>query len=402
MDEYNNKQTGNSFKKGALFGALVMLIIVAGGFCVWNFAGAKFFASNGNTLDASSKRKIQIIETLIDQNYLYDVDTEDLTEGLYKGMTEGLDDVYSVYYDEDEAKALTESTSGEYDGIGAVMQQDPDTGIITISQVYEDSPAEEAGMEDGDILYKVEDEEVTGQDLSLVVTKVKGEGGTQVNLTLLRGDDQEQIDVSVTRRTIEAKTVESEMKDGKIGYIYISAFESVTADQFEEAFEDLKSQGMQGLVLDLRSNPGGNLDTVCEIADYLLPEGLIVYTVDKNDKKTEYSSDADTELDVPLTVLVNGGSASASEILTGAIQDYGVGTIVGTTTYGKGVVQNLYDLGDGTILKLTTSEYYTPNGRSINKKGIDPDVEIEYEKDENDPDHDNQLDKAIEVLKEKM
>lgn len=401
MEDNNNRQTENSFKKGALFGALVMLIIVLAGFCVWKFAGVYLLHGNG-ALDSESKRKIELIESLIEQNYLYDVDEDELKEGVYAGLTRGLGDKYSVYYDAEDAKTLTESTSGEYEGIGAVMQQDPDTGIITISNVYKDSPAEEAGLENEDILYKVEDEEVTGQDLSLVVTKIKGEEDTKVHLTILRGEKKEKIDMDVTRRKIEVQTVASEMKDGGIGYIYISSFESVTTEQFKEEMDSLKSQGMKGLILDLRNNPGGNLTTVCEIADLLLPEGLIVYTVDKNNNKKEFSSDAENSFELPLVVVVNGNSASASEILTGAVQDYGVGTIVGTTTYGKGVVQNLYKLGDGTILKLTVSEYYTPKGRNINKKGIGPDVKVEYKPDENHPDKDNQLDKAIEILKEKM
>lgn len=396
MEDQNIKPTENSFKKGALFGALIMLLIMAAGFGVWNFV------NGSNVLDSQSERKLKLIERLIDQNFLYDVDKDALAEGICAGMVEGLDDKYSVYYDEEDAKALTESTSGEYEGIGAVMQQDPDTGIITISSVYKDSPAEEAGMKGDDILYKVEDEEVTGEDLSVVVTKIKGEAGTDVHLTVLRGEKQEKLELTATRRKIEVQTVTSEMKEGGVGYIYISAFESVTADQFKEELSSLESQGMKGLILDLRSNPGGNLSTVCEIADALLPEGLIVYTVDKNEKKTEYSSDAENYFELPLVVLVNGYSASASEILTGAVQDYGIGTIVGETTYGKGVVQNLYDLEDGTILKITTSEYYTPNGRSINEKGIEPDVEVEYKFDEKNPEKDNQLDQAIEVLKEKL
>ncbi len=396
MEDQNNRSTGNSFKKGALFGALVMILIIAAGFGIWNLV------NGADVLDSKSERKLRLIEKLIDQNFLYDVDKDALAEGICAGLVEGLDDKYSVYYDEEDAEALTESTSGEYEGIGAVMQQDPDTGIITISSVYKDSPAEEAGMKGDDILYKVEDEEVTGEDLSVVVTKIKGEAGTDVRLTVLRGEKQEELELTATRRKIEVQTVTSEMKEGGVGYIYISAFESVTADQFKEELSSLESQGMKGLILDLRSNPGGNLSTVCEIADALLPEGLIVYTVDKNEKKTEYSSDAENYFELPLVVIVNGSSASASEILTGAVQDYGIGTIVGETTYGKGVVQNLYDLGDGTILKITTSEYYTPNGRSINEKGIEPDVEVKYEYDEENPDKDNQLEQAIEVLKEKL
>lgn len=401
MEENNNRQTENSFRKGALFGALIVLVAGSVIFGAWKLAEIYIFHNNG-VLDAQTKRKIALIESLIDEKYLYDVDENALAEGVYSGLAEGLEDKYSVYYDEEDAKTLTESTSGEYEGIGAVMQQDPDTGIITIATVYKDSPAEEAGMKAEDILYKVEEEEVTGQDLSLVVTKIRGESETKVHLTILRGEKQEEVEMDVTRRKVEVQTVSSEMKAGGIGYLYISSFESVTTDQFREELDALRSKGMKGLILDLRNNPGGNLSTVCEIADMMLPEGLIVYTVDKYEKKTEYSSDEENVFDLPLVVLVNGNSASASEILTGAVQDYGIGTIVGTKTYGKGVVQNLYDLGDGTILKLTTSEYYTPKGRNINKKGIEPDVKVEFKYDEKHPENDNQLNQAIQVLQSKM
>lgn len=374
----------HSFLKGALAGALIVLL--AGG------------VVSCGILKSEEGRKMDLLNSLIDQYYIGDVDEAELSEGVYKGYIEGLGDPYSVYYDEEETEQMNESLSGEFGGVGALMSQDRDTGVITVLQVYDGSPAQEAGMRDGDTLYKVEGEEVTGEDLSDVVSKVKGEKGTQVTLTVLRADTGEEEELTITRDTIQAQTVSHEMKEDNVGYIRIAEFDAVTYDQYKEALEDLESQGMEKLIVDLRSNPGGNLDTVCDILDLMLPEGLIVYTEDKNGEREEYTSDEEHQFDKPLVVMMNGYSASASEIFAGAIQDYGLGQIVGTQSYGKGVVQSIFDLQDGTSVKLTVAEYFTPKGRSIDGEGITPDVEVEYQYDENDPEADNQLDRAMEVL----
>ena len=210
----------------------------------------------------------------------------------------------------------------------------------------------------------------------------------------------EEYTATATRKLVEVHTVEHEMKSDGIGYIRITEFDSVTYDQFASALEDLENQGMTGLVIDLRNNPGGNLDTVCDILDLILPEGTIVSTKDKNGEGEAYTSDEEHKLEIPLSVLTNGNSASASEIFAGAVQDYGVGTLVGTTTFGKGIVQQIFPLTDGTSIKLTISEYFTPKGRNIHGTGIDPDVEVEYEYNKEDPEADNQLEKAIEIVKE--
>lgn len=374
----------HSFFKGALAGALVVLL--AGG-----VVSCSVFKSEEN-------QKMELLNSLIDRYYIGDVDETDLSEGVYKGYIEGLGDPYSVYYDEEETKQMSESLSGEFGGVGALMSQDRETGVITVLQVYDGSPAQEAGMRDGDTLYKVEGEEVTGEGLSDVVSKVKGEKGTQVTLTVLRADTGDEEELTITRDTIEAQTVSHEMKENNVGYIRITEFDTVTYEQYKEALEDLEDQGMERLIVDLRSNPGGNLDTVCDILDLMLPEGLIVYTEDKNGEREEYTSDEENQFDKPLVVMMNGYSASASEIFAGAIQDYGLGQIVGTQSYGKGVVQSVFDLQDGTSVKLTIAEYFTPNGRSIDGEGITPDVEVEYQYDENNPDADNQLEKAMEVV----
>lgn len=378
------------FLQGALFGALIVL------------SGAGV-VSCGKRLseNAATDEKLSVLKGLIDENYIGETDEEALEEGIYKGYIQGLEDPYSVYYDEEETKDLYETTEGEYSGIGAVLSQNMDSGVITLVQIYEDSPADKAGLKDNDILTKVGDMEVTGMDLSEVVTYIKGEKGTDVDLTVLRGEEAEEITVTATRDTVEAQTVEYEMLEDQIGYLSVTEFDSVTYDQYKEALDALTQQGMEGLVVDLRNNPGGNLNTVCDMLDLVLPEGTIVYTEDKDGNRETATSDDEHQIDVPMAVLVNGNSASASEIYAGAIQDYGIGTIIGTQTYGKGVVQQIFDLGDGTSVKLTIAEYYTPNGRNIDGEGITPDVEVEYEADESDPEADNQLEEAVDVLKEK-
>lgn len=374
----------HAFLKGALAGALIVLL-------------AAGLASCG-LLKSEESRKMELLESLIDRYYIGEADAEDLTEGVYKGYIEGLGDPYSAYYDEEETARMAESLSGEFGGVGALMSQDRETGVITVLQVYEDSPAQKAGMQDGDVLYKVDGEDVSGRELTEVVNLVKGEKGTDVTLTLLRGDAGDEIELTVTRDTIEDQTVTYEMKEAGVGYIRVAEFDTVTYEQYKEALEDLEAQGMEKLVIDLRSNPGGNLETVCDMLDLMLPEGLIVYTEDKDGRREEYTSDAEHQFDKPLAVLVDGYSASASEIFAGAIQDYGLGQIVGTRSYGKGVVQSIFDLKDGTSVKLTIAEYFTPKGRSIDGEGITPDVEVEYVYDEADPQADNQLEKALEVL----
>lgn len=387
------------FLKGALCGALATLLTVGLVSCGLNFTNSR---GSSQAISSETERKLKKLEKLVDEVYLGEISEEDLQSGIYEGYISGLADPYSVYYDEEATESFKEATTGEYDGIGAVMSQNRETGVITISQVYEDSPAKKAGLRDGDILYKVEGKEVTGRDLSEVVGDIRGKHGTKVEMTVLRGNNSDEITVTAVRETIEYPTVESRMLDDNMGYLRILEFDDVTYDQYMEAFKELESGGMEGLIVDLRSNPGGGLGTVCDILDEILPEGLIVYMEDKNGEKKENFSDEEHKLEIPMTVLVNGYSASASEIFAGAVQDYGLGKIVGTKTYGKGVVQQIFDLKDGTCVKLTISEYFTPKGRSINGKGIIPDVEVEYEEDEENKEADNQLEKAIEVLKEDM
>lgn len=387
------------FWKGALCGALIMFII-----CVVfgvMLASGVFGFRVGNIVSSDTNQKLQMIRALMAREYLYyeDISDEALQDALVKGYVEGLDEPYTVYYDAAETKALFENTKGEFGGIGIGISQDVNTNIATFVTIYEDTPGEEAGFQVGDIVYKVDGEDVSGLDLDTIVSKIRGEVGTTVEITVLRGENMQEYTSTVTRALIENDTVNYEMKDGKLGYIQVTGFEDVTYKQFAKALDELKKQKMKGLVIDLRSNPGGNLSTVCDMLDLILPEGTIVSIKDRDGKGETYTSDAKHQLEVPLVVLINGYSASASEIFAGAVKDHGIGTLVGTTTYGKGVVQEIYGLPGGTAFKITSSEYFTPSGKNIHGVGVEPDVEIEYAYDKEHPEKDNQLEKALEILK---
>ncbi len=388
-----------SFLKGAFCGALAILLVIGVVSCG---VKANIVSSGNKRMTSDTERKLSVLHSLIEESFLGKVDEKKLEEGLYEGYVSGLEDPYSAYYDAEDTKSFMESSEGEYSGIGAVMTQNKDSGIITLTHVYEDSPAMKAGLANEDILYKVEGKEVTGEDLTEVVSRIRGDKGTEVELTVLRGKKNEEVTVVAVRDTIETQTVQTRMLEDHIGYLAVSEFDSVTYNQYVKGLNDLEGQGMKALVVDLRGNPGGNLNTVCDILDLMLPKGLIVYTQDKKGEKREMTSDEENQFILPMTVLVNGNSASASEIYAGAIQDYGLGKIVGTQTYGKGVVQQIFDLRDGTCVKLTIAEYYTPKGRNINGTGITPDVKVEYEPDEKNPEADNQLDTAVRELKKEL
>ena len=351
--------------------------------------------------------KIGYIMSMIDSEFYFEYETEKVLDGIYYGVLNSLGDVYSTYYSKEEFDELMESTEGVYYGIGVQVSQSYETGIITVAKVFEGAPAFEAGMLPGDILVAVNDEDISGMDLNLVVTLIKSEEeGSKVKITVLR--DGKYVDMDVERRKVEYPAVEYEMLDNKIGYLQLVEFDTVSVKQFEAALKDLNSQGMQGIVFDLRNNPGGTLDSVVGILDMILPECTIIYTEDKNGKVgNKYTSDKDTILNVPAVVLVNGNSASAAEVFAGDVQDMGVATLVGTTTFGKGIVQQIYPVGDGTAVKLTQSSYFTSGGRNIHGDGIEPDVYVELDegllgKAVIEKDEDNQLQKALEVLGEKI
>lgn len=357
----------------------------------------------GEAVNEDTVAKMKVIENVID-TYFYkeDVDKDAMVDGIYKGMVESLGDPYSEYYSKEELESLYQDSFGVYYGVGAYVSLDTTTGLAKVSGIIADSPAEEADLRAEDIIYKVDDVDVTGMTLQETVSLIKGDENTTVKLTLIR--DGKEIEKEVTRRKVESPTVNFKMLDDGMAYIQITEFDTVTVDQFTEAMAMARGNDMKGLILDLRSNPGGNLSSVVSIAKQMLPKGLIVYTEDRDGNREEYSCDGSKELDVPMVVLVNGNSASASEILAGAIKDYGIGTLVGTTTFGKGIVQRPIELSDGSAVKLTISSYYTPNGINIHGIGIEPDVECEFDSERyySDEAYDNQLEKAKEVLLQKM
>ena len=358
-------------------------------------------ASSSDALDLTAiNSKLKLLQRIIGNDFLFDEDMNKVSEGIYKGLVSGLEDPYSVYYTEEEFNALMEESSGNYCGIGAMVQKNVETGLVSVVKVFKNSPAEEAGLKAGDVLYKVGDMEITGLDLdTLVKTYIRGEEGTTVDLTVLRGDEHDKVELHITRRAIEAETVEYKMLENNIGYISVSEFDQPTYNQFRTAVDELQSDGTKGLVIDLRDNPGGLLDTVVDMLDYMLPDGLLVYTADKNGNGDKYYSDDGHQVDIPLVVLVNGNSASASEVFTGAIKDFKWGTIIGTQTFGKGIVQDILPLGDGSGLKITVAHYYTPSGFDLHGKGITPDIEVELDETAvYGEDSDNQLKAAIEKL----
>ena len=404
------KQSGKrrrGFGKGFLSGVVVAVAAVAVltiGLTMSSRMRIYLFPSSYEAiLDDETAEKIETLSAYIQSSYYEDVDAEELRDGQYQGLFENLDS-YSQYYTAEEYESLLEDTlEGTYCGIGASLQQDEDTMTVTVVHVYDDSPAQEAGLQEGDVIVKVDDCEATSVELTDLVSFIRGEENTSVHLVTYR--DGETIEYDIVRKNLTFPTVESAMLEDSIGYIAVSEFTEATTEQFEEAISDLQSQGMEALIVDLRSNPGGVLTTVCDMLDDILPEGLILYTEDRDGNRTEYTSSDERSLDIPLAVLVNGSSASASEIFAGAVQDRGAGTIIGTTTYGKGVVQSVQTLSDGSAFKLTTHTYFTPGGTCIQGIGITPDVEIEYEflgseEDDYSYDLDNQIRKALEILRE--
>ena len=383
-----------------LAGILVTVIAVGVFFALSGGGGQMAVQSSGSdsAVNRESVNKLSVLEQYLDRYYYKssEITREDKENGIYKGLFESLEDVYSCYYTPEEYKMLAEQTQGVYYGIGAYVSQDVETGICAISGVIKNSPAEAAGLMEGDLIYKVDGEDMSGLDIDEVVSHIRGEEGTEVALTLVRNG--EEIEVKLKRGRVDTPTVESEMLDDGIGYLQITEFDDVTVNQFTENFEELKGQGMKGLIIDLRGNPGGSVTSVCAVAEQLLPKGLIFYMEDKDGNKTEYKCEG-ADFDLPMVVLVNEYSASAAEILSGAIKDSGIGKLVGKTTFGKGIVQDVIPLQDGSAIKLTVANYYTRGGNDIHLKGIEPDIEVELDTDAYlDDGKDTQLDKAVEVL----
>lgn len=387
------KPEQNNKKKSGVLRGFVFGVIFTG--CV--VMAYQYFVVNAND-------KERLIRNCIDQYYLGEVDEAALDEGVYKGIVEALGDPYSEYFTLEENTEHNQSYEGSYKGIGVLLQQDQETGIVTIVSCYDGSPAQEAGIMDGDILYMVNGETVADQELTDAVAVIKSAGDEGVDLTLIREGHADYIEVNVVPNDVTYPSVSHEMLEDNIGYLAISEFKEPTYQQFHEALEDLKAQGMEGLVVDLRNNTGGLLHTVNNILNDILPEGTIVYTVDKYGNRQDYNSDGETPLEIPMVVMVNEYTASASEIFAGAVRDYDMAKLVGTKTYGKGVVQSTIALADGTGLKLTIANYYTPKGTNIHGTGLEPDevVELDMTPQEDGTYVDNQLEMGVEVLKEMM
>ncbi len=399
------KKKSQGFASGMIIGAVsafmavILLILsvaavcIAKGYIHIGVNGDVYIQSDAVTdsdgIGSEVEGKLNAIDSVLESFYFGDVDDETAKDNIYKAYLSSYGDKYTMYYTADEYKALKESTNGKFYGIGAVCQLSGEGGVLLVD-VYDNGAGYQAGLRSGDRVVNVDGRDITGMELSSAVALIKGDKGTSVTLEVIRGT--ERLTFSAVRDAVEAKTVSYTLLDNNIGYLSISQFEEVTTKQFKAAVEDLQSQGMKGLVIDIRNNPGGLLDTVVGMLKYMLPDGLIVYTEDKQGNRKEYKGQDNDEFNLPLAVIVNGNSASASEIFAGAIQDYGKGTIIGTQTYGKGIVQTVKPLTDGSAIKFTIAKYFTPKGQDIHGKGVTPDMVVEYD---TDADVDTQLDEAI-------
>lgn len=388
MEENKNSYSGI---KGFFLGVLVTLAVGSAVFLVknWDYVVHKEMKPT----ELGAKTKVSDIYERIQDAYLGEIDDEKLTDYMCTGLVAGLEDKYSTYYTQEQYEKMIESANGHYSGIGISILAD-ESGKVVIESCGENTPAAEAGITAGDILLEIDGTRVTGMTASeaakLIQNKKEGEA---FSMTLNRDGKDYTVEIAV--REVEAISVAGSMLDEQVGYIRISEFTGVTSQQFADSYQKLKDQNMTKLIIDLRSNPGGLVSGVCDTLRQILPKGLIVYTEDKYGSRKEQTCDGETPIDISMVVLVNGSSASASEIFAGAVQDYGVGTIVGTVTYGKGVVQDTYPLDNGGAVKLTVSHYFTPKGNDINGKGLTPDVVCDLPDDASE---DLQIEKAKEIL----
>ena len=403
QDSVKKEKKKHPFRNGFLSGVAVCLVIalmvvIVKETMLHSTVGSGFMTKHG-------VEKVNLLSDVIDQYYYKDITDEEKMEGIYKGLMSSTNDKYTDYYSPKEFKDLMVTMEGDYGGIGATLSQDKVTKEVSVVEVYEGSPAARAGLERGDIVISVDGHLGTDESLDDFVQRIRGEEGTSIEMVYKR-DDQEHT-IEITREEVIVPSVSHRMLDDKIGYIRISSFVNGTQKDFEDALADLQGQGMQGIVFDMRDNGGGMVDSVVAILDDILPAGTVVYTMDKSGKREDYTSDDAKKIDIPVTVLVNENTASAAEIFTGAIRDFNYGTIIGTNTFGKGIVQSTVPLSDGSAVKITVATYYTPSGECIYEKGIKPDIELEFSyADENPTEYDelkdNQVQKAMEVLGEKL
>ncbi len=399
-------------KKIAVLGIILVLIFSLAG-CSLNDMKAK---DKANAEDGSSggknvselleeddvQAKINEINSYIENYYYFDIDPDYQEESIYDGIMNGLDDPYSVYYTKEEYEDLLEDNSGEYFGVGAVVTQDQ-TMKVTVVRPIKGSPAEAAGIKADDVIVEVDGTEITDQELSLVVEMIRGEKGTTAHIKVYRPSEDDYFEFDIQRAEVENVSVDYRVLDNNIGYISVTQFYQNTPKEYKEAVEDLEKQGVKGLIVDLRDNPGGLLNAVVEMCAYTLPGGNIVTTKDRNGRiVSAYDDEDEHSIELPMVVLTNGNSASASEIFAGAMKDTDTAELVGTTTFGKGIVQSILPLSDGTAIKITVAKYFTPAGNDIHEIGIEPDYEVELEDRTNavnlDYEDDLQLQKAEEVI----
>lgn len=360
----------------------------------------------GEGVSASKIVKFNEARKLLKNNFYRDVDDNTLIEGAIDGMARSLEDPYTVYFSEQQMKDFLEKSRGTYSGIGVYISVDPKDMLITVIAPIEGTPAERAGLLPGDKVVKVDDKDVTGErDEDKVISMIKGIEGTEVKITIYRPSTNQFLDYDMVREKIDIKNIRSEIIDDSIGYIKIVFFDENTATEFATELAKLVKSGIKGLIIDLRDNPGGIYGEVVRICDRILPDGVIVYTEDRNGKR-DYEYSDKTALDLPIAVIVNEYSASASEILAGSLKDHKKAVVVGKKTFGKGLVQDIFPLFDGAGLKVTVSRYFTPSGNSIQGVGVQPDVEVDLpETEKNKPvsqvkrENDTQLTKAVEILK---
>lgn len=426
MDELN-KEKRKSYWLGLLIGVLISGAVLTIVFCSLFYfqasdykkllgnvqagvvvpkTGTSQAAAPGTIIDSNVVSKVDYLYKVISNDFLFDenIDTDKMRDAIYRAIFDSLDDPYSMYYTAQELYDVYMDSEGTYFGIGSYVSIDEATSLAKLVGVFEDSPASRAGLRNGDLIYKVDGEEVVGLSLDEIVSKMKGPENTDVVLTIIR-EGVDNFDVTVTRGKVSSPTVSYEMRDDGIGYIQIQGFEEVTTNQFKKAYDDLNSQDMKALIIDLRANGGGIVDTAVDICNMMLPKGVVAYTLDKYGNREEYTCKGETPISIPVVVLTNGYTASASELMVGAIRDFGVGISMGTKTFGKGIVQSIVQIYDGSGYRLTRSRYYTPNGVCIHDVGIEPDIEVPFDAEayyDAEIPYDNQLEAAHEYLKNKL
>lgn len=356
----------------------------------------RYIITSAETNDLQSE--ILKIRAVIDQYYLGDINEKELIDGAVKGYVEALGDKYTQYLTGKEWEKLQEETLGRYEGIGVYISSTVETNQIIVISPIEGSPAEEAGLQSGDIILKVDGTAYKGDEIDVASEKMKGEAGTKVTLEIQRNDETKTVEVE--RRTVKLKTVAAKVLENNIGYVQISSFDEGTADEFKENVERLQGEGIKSLIIDVRDNPGGIVSEALQIADYIVPKNKnLLVTVDKDGKEDITKSKKDNFIDMNIVLLINGNSASSSEILAGALKDNEEATLIGTKTYGKGVMQQLLQLADGGAMKITTDEFFTPNKNKIDKVGIEPNEEVKLTTDKDGNVIDSQLKRAVEILK---